>query len=112
LAGSQLEALGQLYKQIDAPFGSLAKDTLKVSTFALLSKDPGDVTYNNLENKIAAWTTQRDALAAQLQSILEGAELGGKPVNEWQSLQVFFEGIELLGKADACAEDPHRCAKF
>jgi hypothetical protein len=107
-----LEALGQLYKQIDAPFGSLAKDTLKVSTFALLSKDPGDVTYNNLENKIAAWTTQRDALAAQLQSILEGAELGGKPVNEWQSLQVFFEGIELLGKADACAEDPHRCAKF
>ena len=107
-----LEALGQLYKQIDAPFGSLAKDTLGVSTYALLSNDPGDQTYNSLESKIAAWTTRRDALDAQLQSILEGAEFDGKAVNEWQALKVFEEGIGLLIEADVCAADPGLCAKF
>ena len=29
--------LGQIYKQIDAPFGELAKSTLRVSTYALKS---------------------------------------------------------------------------
>jgi hypothetical protein len=107
-----LLALGQLYKQIDAPFGQLAQNTLKVSTYALLSNDPGDATYNSLESKIANWTTQRDALAVQLQSILEGAEFDGKSVNEAQALRILGQGIVLLLTSDACAANPGLCARF
>ncbi len=32
-----LESLGQVYKQINAPFGELAEDTLKISTYAITS---------------------------------------------------------------------------
>ncbi len=34
--------LGQIYKQINAPFGNLAKSTLKVSTYAIESDSAGD----------------------------------------------------------------------
>src|ERR1700722_6020286 len=91
-----LELLGQLYKQIDAPFGSLAQSTLKVSTFALISNAPGDVTYTRLENKIASWTTQRDALAARIQGILEGAEFNGGGVDGGQAGGVLSQGLRLL----------------
>jgi hypothetical protein len=51
--------LGQIYKQINAPFGALAENTLKVSTFAITSDTPGDVTYTILENLISSWTAER-----------------------------------------------------
>ena len=72
-----LRKLGQIYKQINAPFGELAEITLKVSTYALTSDSPGDAIYNNLENQIASWTSQRDGLTAQIKSMLEGAEFNG-----------------------------------
>jgi len=58
--------LGQIYKQINAPFGSLAQSTLTVSTYAIESTSQGDTIYTNLENRIASWTTQRDALATRI----------------------------------------------
>jgi len=101
--------LGQIFKQIDAPFGQLAENTLAVSTFAILSTSAGDSTYTNLENKIAAWTAQRDALAAQIQSMLEGAEFQGMAINEQQAKQVIGEAQALLDQAGACASNPGQC---
>ena len=46
--------LGQVYKQINAPFGQLAHSALMVSTHALESNDPGDSTYTQLESQIAS----------------------------------------------------------
>jgi hypothetical protein len=68
---SALQALGQVYKQINAPFGKLAEDTLQVSTYAITSTSAGDVVYNNLEGKIADWTSVRDGIAAQIQQMLK-----------------------------------------
>jgi hypothetical protein len=107
-----LEALGQTYKQINAPFGQLAENTLKVSTFALQSNTPGDVTYNNLENLISLWTAQRDALAAKTKSMLEGAEFNGQPINDLQALFIILDGQALLFESDFCAANPARCARF
>jgi len=107
-----LQLLGQIYKQINAPFGDLAKDTLKISTHAILSNSAGDRTYTALENKIAAWTTKRETLAAQIQSVLEGVEFNGQPVNEGQAFELIRQSVELLFAADACAENPERCAQF
>ena len=102
--------LGQIYKQINAPFGALAQSTLTVSTYAIQSTSGGDAVYTNLENKIASWTTQRDALAAQIKTMLEGAEFSGVAIDEQQAKQIISASQVLLDAASACAANPGSCA--
>jgi len=103
--------LGQVYKQINAPFGSLAQSTLTVSTFALISNSHGDAVYSNLEARIASWTDQRDALTAQIKAMLEGAEFGGVAINEQRAKQIITAANALLNQASACADDPGACSQ-
>lgn len=65
--------LARAYKQISAPFGVLSINALKVSTAALQSADPDDATYHRLSEQMAAWTTRRDGLAAQMKAFLDAA---------------------------------------
>ena len=104
--------LGQIYKQINAPFGELAKSTLKVSTYAIESDSAGDAVYNNLENQIASWTAERDELTSQIKSMLEAAEFNGQPINEQKAFHIIVEGQALLGEANFCAFLPGVCAIF
>ena len=104
--------IGQIYKQINAPFGDLAKSTLKVSTYAIESDSAGDAVYNNLENQIASWTAKRDALAAQIKSMLEAAEFTGEPIDEPKAFRIIVESQGLLGEASFCAFLPGVCAIF
>ncbi|MFZ0883571.1 MAG: hypothetical protein WAN14_09240, partial [Candidatus Acidiferrales bacterium] len=106
-----LLALGQVYKQINAPFGELAKSTLAVSTHAITSTSTGDSVYNNLENTISQWTLERDGLAAQIKSMLEGAEFGGTPIDEKVAQKIIIEGQALLDQAKACENRPGKCGK-
>ena len=101
--------LGQAYKQINAPFGALSQSALVVSNFAIQSSSDGDAVYNALESKIASWTSQRDALAAQIKSVLEGAEFSGLSINEQQAKQLISASQALLGQASACAANPGSC---
>jgi hypothetical protein len=91
--------LGQALKQIDAPFGALAQASLKLSTIALASRSPGDVTYNLIESLIGYWTTRRDAIAADIKSELEGAEFGGDPIDEARATGLLFRSRLLIGEA-------------
>jgi hypothetical protein len=102
--------LGQAYKQINAPFGALAQSTLAVSNYALQSTSEGDAVYTSLESKIASWTNQRDALAAQMKSLLEGAQFSGLAINEQQANQLIDSSQTLLGQAGACAANLAACA--
>jgi len=77
--------LGQALKQIDAPFGQLAMATLKASTVGITSSWPNDSTYNLVEGLIDCWTAQRDSIAKQNKSQLEGAKFGRIPVNEGET---------------------------
>ena len=104
--------LGQIYKQINAPFGELASSTLTVSTYALQSDAAGDATYTALENQIASWTAQRDDLTAQIQSILEGTEFNGEAINEQKAKHLIDRGRALLDQARDCASNPAICALF
>jgi len=106
-----LVGLGQAYKQINAPFGDLAKQTLKISTAALVSNAPSDAVYTALENKLEAWRDRRDALAEQMQDILEGAAFGGKEANDNQAQTLIEKANALLGQVRACAADTATCAK-
>src|SRR6202162_54350 len=102
--------LGQIYKQINAPFGSLAQSTLTVSTYAIESTSQSDTIYTNLENRIASWTAQRDALAAKIKGLLEQAQFSGLAINEQQAKQLISSSQTLLHQASACASSPAACA--
>ncbi len=106
-----LQTLGQVYKQINAPFGKLAEDTLKISTFAITSTSAGDAVYNNLEGKIAAWASERDGIAAQIKETLEEAEFGGIPINEKVANQLIDQGQDLVGLANQCVANLAKCAQ-
>ena len=91
--------LGQVYKQIEAPFGRLAHDTLTVSTFALESNSTNDATYKKLEGDIESWTSQRDSLGAQIKAMLEGAEFEGKSIDEAEASNLISQAEALLANA-------------
>jgi hypothetical protein len=106
-----LQLLGQVYKQINAPFGQLAENTLKVSTFAIESNSNGDAVYTELENKIASWTVERDDLAGQIKPMIEGAEFNGQDIDEFQAWLLILRGLGLLERADVCADHLNQCAQ-
>lgn len=93
-------ALAQIYKQLNAPFGEFSMATLKASTKALASNDAGDATYNSIEGQIQSLTSQRDALAAQMMGLLNGAEFNGQTFSDAQAQSLIGQGQALLNQAD------------
>ncbi|GHO74181.1 hypothetical protein KSD_19520 [Ktedonobacter sp. SOSP1-85] len=93
--------LAQYYKQINAPVGDFGLTTLEISTQALASSSTNDETYQNLEQAITSLTTQRDALALQMITLLENAEFGGNSHHNEANIQqgnLFNQGDALLRK--------------
>jgi hypothetical protein len=97
--------LGAVYKQLNAAFGHFAKDLLKASTRALRSgSDVDDSTYTDMENRIQTLTDKRDALAAEMKAMLNGAAFGGQAINESKAIGLIVRGDLLLARAHALAE--------
>ncbi|MBS2963058.1 hypothetical protein KGA66_08385 [Actinocrinis puniceicyclus] len=71
------EALAAAYKQLDASVGAFAAATLKTATTAIESNSPGDATYLQTDAALAALGQQRDALAAELNQLINGPFFGG-----------------------------------
>lgn len=94
-------ALAQMYKQLNASFGAFAMSTLKASTKALASNDGGDATYNSIEGQIQSLTSQRDALAAQMIGLLNGAEFNKQAFSDAQAQALIAQGQSLLDQANA-----------
>jgi hypothetical protein len=94
-------ALAQMYKQLNAPFGEFAMDTLKSSTFALASNDEGDATYNSVEGQIQSLTSQRDAVSTQMKALLQGAAFNGQAFSDSQAQALIAQGQSLLAQAHA-----------
>lgn len=90
------QQLSAMYKQINAPFGAFGMSTLTASTGALTGND---VTYAKIEAQIAAMTTQRDALAAQIRTALNDAAFGRKPINAAQAAAWMAQAQTLLDQA-------------
>ena len=82
LKGGRVEELGQAWKEINAPFGPFAADTLTASTGALASHTLDDGTYTKTENAIQDLTTERDALASKIRLALWNAEFNGQKIDE------------------------------
>ena len=95
-----LTALGAVYKQITAPFGEFGHDALVASTRALAGGSAtDDSAYTATEARIAALTQRRDALAAQIRTLLHDAAFGrgwGDRIDERQVRRLILQGVVLL----------------
>ena len=96
-----LEALGQAWKQVNAPFGDFAKDTLIASTAALASESAGDATYTSLENQILSLGAARDQLADQIRLALHNAEFNGQKIKDKTARAWTDQANALLAAAHA-----------
>jgi hypothetical protein len=93
--------LGAIYEQLNAPFGQFALDTLVASTRAIKSADEG--VYNSIEGSIQSLTNQRDALAFQIKSALNGAAFDGQKLKEQDAKDWIDQAQSLLDQAAALA---------
>jgi hypothetical protein len=96
-----LVRLAGVYTQLEAAVGEFGLDTLAASTRALASDSPGDITYNTTETELIKLGAARDALAAQMQAVLLGAEFGGKPLSDGTGHKLIAAGQALLALASA-----------
>jgi hypothetical protein len=91
-------ALAQAYKRITAPLGELGRKTLAVSTVALAGDDQ---TYVALEASLARISRQRDALAARMISLLDGAEFHGRELRPGEVRRLIEKADDLLDEVRA-----------
>ncbi len=91
-----VEQLGATYKQLNAPFGAFGMNTLIASTRAITGNDS---TYTATEAQIASLTTQRDALATQIRTALDGAAFHRQPVDPTQAAAWIKQAQSLLTQA-------------
>ena len=92
--------LARAYKQITAPLGELGQRTLAVSTTALAGDD---ATYAALEAALEAISDQRDALAAQMIALLDGAEFHGQRLRRRDVHDLVAQAHRLLAQVRALA---------
>jgi hypothetical protein len=67
------DALSSAYKQLDAPFGNFGRDSLMVSTKAVATSSPGDITYRAWDQQLAGCEALRAPLVAQMDALLQSA---------------------------------------
>jgi len=95
-----LRRLGDIYKQLNAPFGSFGMSLLSASTKAIASGNASDdSTYTAVENQITDLTNQRNALASQIKAALDDAAFSNKALNEQQAKNWIDAAQSLIDKA-------------
>jgi hypothetical protein len=102
--GGTFVPLAQALKQITAPVGPFGLATLHASTAALKSgNSQDDSIYTGIENQLVSYTTQRDALVAQILPLLEAAQFGGTPIPEGTANNLIQQANSLLANVQAYA---------
>src|SRR5262249_2718533 len=92
-----LQRLGEVYKQLNAPFGQFGTDTLTISTKAVKSGTASDdSTYTALSGSISSFTDRRDTLAAQMKSVLDAAAFRDQSVGDGEAASLILEAEPLL----------------
>jgi hypothetical protein len=89
-------ALAQAYKQINAPKGSVGVNSLVVANRAITRSSSNDAVYSNYLNRIGAITTERNALAGQMITLLDGAAFKNKRIHGDESVEDLVERARQL----------------
>jgi hypothetical protein len=97
---SFITELGDLYKQLDAPYGDFAHSLIVASTNAIKSDD---VTYLSVEQQIQQLTTERDRLVHRMSDVLNDSDDEAHGHGERDRGDLLREGWKLLERARALA---------
>ena len=95
--GAAMQTLGEVYKQVNAPYGDFAHSLIVASTKGIASND---AAYLVMEQKIQDLTTARDALAARMKDALND---NNSPARAGHAQQLIRQGRQLLAAAEALA---------
>jgi hypothetical protein len=101
---ASLQALGAAYKQLNAPFGTFGMTTLAIATDAIQTgTSANDAAYAATDAQLAAWGAARDALAAKISDVLDGAEFGGRATGETTIRSLTDQANALIAEVQAAA---------
>ena len=89
--------LAGAYKQLDAAVGQFGHDSELVSTTASESVSPGDGVAQGFDQQLQACLTQRDTLAGQMRTTLDGAVFSGTAINDSQAQTMTDQANNLIG---------------
>jgi hypothetical protein len=96
--------LARTYKQLNAPFGQFAMNTLQASTRAIKSGSASDDSrYTWIEDQIATLTTSRDNLATQIRDALDAAVFGHGGLSDSQAQAWIAQAQALINQSAALA---------
>ena len=96
--------LSDAYKQLNAPFGSFGMDTLTASTKAIQTGSASnDSDYTAFDQRLSDLRGQRDALAAQISGVLNGAAFNGQTLDEHQAKSLVDQAQSLIRQARSLA---------
>ena len=96
-----LQALGQAFKQLNAPFGSFGMATLAIATDGIQTED--EDAYAALDARLDGWGARRDALAGQIRAVLSAAESGGSGASESTIRSLTRQATALVAEVAAAA---------
>jgi len=101
-----LQALGAIYKQLDAPFGQFGQDSETVSTRAVQTASSGETAYEGFDQQLEQCATAREALAGEINGLLTGVEFGGAHVSEPAVLRLAIRGAWLIAQMHWLSQSP------
>jgi hypothetical protein len=94
--GASFTQLGDMYKQLNAPYGAFAHSLIVASTNGIKSMSTNDAVYRSTEQQIQHLASARDALVQQMKDLLDGSAQGHRE-------QLLRDGQSLLDQAAALA---------
>ena len=99
-----VKKLGLTYKQLNAPFGAFAMNTLEASTKAIRSGNSSDDSrYTSIESEIQSLTASRDALASQIRDALDAAAFDNQAISKHQANAWIAQAQALIVQSAALA---------
>ena len=93
--------LAQLYKQLNAPLGSVGMNSLVLANRSIVGDN---TTYANFLATIGNINSERDALAKQTISLLDGAAFANQPIDDRQEDRLVRRGRAFIDKVEDLLE--------
>jgi hypothetical protein len=100
--------LAKTYKQLNAPLGSVGRNSLVYANRSITSND---AVYAQYLSKLGSITSDRDSLAAQIKTALNAAAFANQPINEQQEDGLGRRGRKLIDQVEDLAENRRREAE-
>jgi hypothetical protein len=102
---SQFVKLASTYKQLTAPFGKVGVAAVPIATNAVLSDSPGDAKYLAYIAMLDNFTARRDALAADIRTMLDDVSFNGAGFDPGRAEQLTDKAERLI--SEIAGRDQH-----